>query len=36
MLSAEPVSAGLCLITINAWEIDLDKEDDVFEVVLPL
>ena len=36
MLSAEPVSAGLCLITINEWEIDLDQEDDVFEVVLPL
>ena len=33
MLSAEPGSAGLCLITINAWEIDLDQEDDVFEVV---
>ena len=33
MLSAEPVSAGLCLITINVWEIDLDQEDDVFEVV---
>ena len=33
MLSAEPVSAGLCLITINAWEIDLDQEDDVCEVV---
>ena len=26
MLSAEPVSAGLSLITINAWEIDLDKK----------
>ena len=36
MLSAEPVSAGLCLITINAWEIYLDQEDDVFEVVPPL
>jgi len=35
MLSAEPVSAGLCLITINAWEINLDPEDDVFEVVPP-
>ena len=33
MLSAEPGSAGLCLITINAWEIDLDQEVDVFEVV---
>ena len=33
MLSAEPVSAGLCLITINAWEIDLDQEDGAVEVV---
>ena len=33
MLSAESVSAGLCLITINAQGIDLDQEDDVFEVV---
>jgi len=32
MLSAEPVSAGLCLITINAWEINLDQEDGVVEV----
>ena len=32
MLSAEPVSAGLCLITINAWEINLDPEDDVFKL----
>ena len=36
MLSAEPGSARLCLITIHAWEIDLDQEDDVFEVVPPL
>ena len=36
MLSAKPVSAGLCLITINAWEINLDPEDDIFEVVSPL
>ena len=26
MLSAEPVSVGLCLITINAWEINLDQD----------
>ena len=36
MLSAEPVSAGLCLITINTWEINLDQEDGVVEVVPPL
>ncbi len=36
MLSAEPVSAGLSLITINAWEINLDPEDVVFEVFPPL
>ena len=29
MLSAEPVSAGLCLITINAWKIYLDQEGAV-------
>ena len=32
MLSAEPVSVGLCLITINAWEINLDQEDGVVEI----
>ena len=32
MLSAEPVSAGLCLITINAWEIDLNQEDGAVKV----
>jgi hypothetical protein len=36
MLLAEPVSAGLCLITINAWEINLEQEEDVFEVIPPL
>ena len=33
MLSAEPVSSGLCLITINTWGINLDQEDGVVEVV---
>ena len=32
MLSAKPVSAGLCLITINTWGINLDQEDGAVEV----
>jgi len=32
MLSAEPVSSGLCLITINTWGINLDQEDGVVEI----
>ena len=33
MLSAEPVSSGLCLITINTWGINLDQEDGAVEVM---
>ena len=32
MLSAEPVSSGLCLITINTWGINSDQEDGAVEV----
>ena len=32
MLSAEPVSSGLCLITINTWGINLDQEDGAVEI----